>query len=254
MLRFRFPNPVRAAVLAVVLTASRPGAERVAAQERPLAGETAAWLGGGALLAGGLLLDEGLRWRVPPGGGAGWPSLTDQLNNLGNPRYLVPALAAGYVGGRLARAPAVSSSSAHVLAALLASGVANGAIKYSVGRQRPAGGDAHSFRPFNPSNRWQSFPSGHAVVAFSVAAALSEEADRGWVTALGYGTASLVGWSRVYADKHWASDVVGGALIGAASSRAALHLLHQRLPHGGDAAPPIVLIGPGGIGLSFRTW
>jgi membrane-associated phospholipid phosphatase len=217
-------------------------------------GTTAAWMGAGALLAGSLLFDQGVHAAAPDAGEREWKPFTDQLNHLGNPRYLVPALAVGYAGGKLARSPGVASSSAHVLAALLASGAVNGAVKYSVGRERPVGGDATAFRPFSTSNRWQSFPSGHAVVAFSVAAAVSGEAGRGWVSVLSYGTASLVGWSRVYTDKHWSSDVVGGAIIGAASSRAALHLLHRRSPHDSTSAPAAVLVTPAGLELRFPTW
>jgi membrane-associated phospholipid phosphatase len=250
----RTPSHLRAAVLALLLATDALAAGPTTAQEGPDAGKTAAWLGGGVLLAGSLLLDEGVRTDVPDGGGTAWTPLTDRLNHLGNPRYLVPALAAGYVGGKLARSPTLSAGAAHVFGALVVSGAANGAFKYGVGRQRPAGGDALSFRPFNPSNRWQSFPSGHAVVAFSVAAAVSEEAGRGWVTALTYGTASLVGWSRVYTDKHWTSDVVGGALIGAATSRAALHLLHRRFPHDGETAAPDLRLAPDGIEVRLPTW
>ncbi|MBW3627705.1 MAG: phosphatase PAP2 family protein [Gemmatimonadetes bacterium] len=239
--------------LAVLLAASPPGVRASAAQEHAPSVQTAVWVTGATLLGGSLLLDEALRALVPTGGGERWDAATDQLNHLGNPRYVVPVLALGYAGARLARAPDLSASSAHVLAALVASGVANGTIKYAVGRQRPVGGDALSFRPFNSSNRWQSFPSGHAVVAFSLAASISEEAGHGWVTALTYGTASLVGWSRIYADKHWTSDVVGGALIGAASSRAALGLIHRRRRHD-DAAPAAILLGPETIEVRFRTW
>jgi membrane-associated phospholipid phosphatase len=35
-----------------------------------------------------------------------------------------------------------------------------------------------------------------------------------WVAALGYTTATAVGISRMQQQKHWASDVVAGALIG----------------------------------------
>lgn len=244
---------LRSIGLAVLLAVSSPGGPGAAAQQPPPTDRTAVWVAGGALLGSSLLLDEALRSLVPPGGGHRWDPATDQLNHLGNPRYVVPVLAVGYAGGRLAGVPDLSGSSAHVLAALVASGVANGAVKYSVGRQRPVGGDALSFRPFNTSNRWQSFPSGHAVVAFSVAAAVSEEAGRRWVTALAYGTASLVGWSRIYADKHWTSDVAGGALIGAASSRAALGLIHRKRPHR-DGAPATILLGPETIEVRFRTW
>ena len=57
---------------------------------------------------------------------------------------------------------------------------------------------------------WHSFPSAHAVHVFGLAAAIDEEAGRAKVSALVYGAASVVAWSRVYHDAHWASDVVAG--------------------------------------------
>ena len=67
---------------------------------------------------------------------------------------------------------------------------------------------------------YQSFPSGHTVMAFAAAAAVTGETARWWPdatpyigTAL-YGGAALAGLSRMYNDKHWASDVLVGAAIG----------------------------------------
>ena len=48
------------------------------------------------------------------------------------------------------------------------------------------------------------------------------------MTAATYGTAALVGWSRVYEYRHWTSDVVGGALVGIATSRWTIRTLHAR--------------------------
>jgi membrane-associated phospholipid phosphatase len=118
----------------------------------------------------------------------------------------------------------------------------NGAFKYTVGRERPSEtADPHRFRPFADQNRWQSFPSGHTVVAFSLASAVSEEARTPWVTVLAYGGAAAVAWSRVYEDKHWASDVTAGALIGIVAGRGTVRLLHR----GGDGEAPAVAIAPG---------
>ena len=49
---------------------------------------------------------------------------------------------------------------------------------------------------------------------------MTSEAERGWpghfwlVAPVMFGGASLVGVSRMYHDKHWASDVVLGAAVG----------------------------------------
>jgi membrane-associated phospholipid phosphatase len=189
----------------------------------------AVWVGAGALLVGAALLDRTVESAIPDGGGMRWKWASSRLNYGGRPQYPVAILAATYAGARLARAPRLADAAEHVGIALLASGVANGALKVGVGRARPSfTDDPHRFRPMNLSDRWQSFPSGHATVAFSLAASVSEEAHRPWVTALTYGGAALVGWSRVYDDRHWTSDVVAGAMIGAATSRWTVRMLHAR--------------------------
>ncbi len=199
----------------------------------------------GAVLIGAALLDKPVDRAIPAGGGTRLDWATRGLNYGGRPAYALVLLGGAYAGGRLAGEPELSSSAAHIVGALLAAGAVNGTLKYVVGRERPsATDDPLHFRPFNASNRWQSFPSGHAVVAFSLATSISEEADRPWVTAVTYGGATLVGWSRIYDDKHWTSDVVGGALLGYGVSRATLHLLHRRRPHPDGAA---VLVLPNAL-------
>ena len=66
------------------------------------------------------------------------------------------------------------------------------------------------------------------MTAFAVATAVSIEADRSWVTALTYGTAGLVAWSRLHEERHWASDTVAGAVSGSAASALMVHWLRDR--------------------------
>lgn len=233
------PRLLRAALLLVLV--SLP-ARVLGAQESAALPRATWWAGAGILLGGSLALDAEIHDLVPAGTEGDWEPLADGLNYLGNPKYLVPAVAGGWVAGRLAPSTELSAASAHLLGALVAGGIANGALKTAVGRQRPVGGDPYSLRPFSLNNRWQSFPSGHAVVAFSLATALSREAGRPWVSSVAYGTASLVSWSRVYEGKHWTSDAVGGSLLGIVAARASLGLLHRLHPHGEGGAATVTLL------------
>jgi membrane-associated phospholipid phosphatase len=235
------PRSIRRLAVLLLSTGLAAHAGPVQAQEIVSGREAAA---GAAVLAGALLLDRAFDGAVRQGGGGELEPLSDALNYGGRPQYAAALLAGTWAVGELAGRGEVAEAALHVGAALAAGGVMNGALKYGVGRERPSEtGDPHHFRPFADRNRWQSFPSGHTVVAFTVASAVSEEARTPWVTALAYGGAAAVAWSRVYEDKHWTSDVTAGALIGIVAGRGTVRLLH----HGRDA--PAVAVAPSGIAV-----
>jgi len=97
------------------------------------------------------------------------------------------------------------------------SALVNGVIKSFFRRRRPHTADFIHRLPLRQP-KTSSFPSGHATSAFSAAALLSEE-DALWPVY--YAIAVLVASSRVYTKMHHASDVIVGALLGAAMGRAA---------------------------------
>jgi membrane-associated phospholipid phosphatase len=60
-----------------------------------------------------------------------------------------------------------------------------------------------------------SFPSGHAIAAFSVATVFAQRyPNPRWHVWLAYGLASLVGFSRLSLQSHFTSDVFAGAALG----------------------------------------
>ena len=67
-----------------------------------------------------------------------------------------------------------------------------------------------------------SFPSGHAVTAFTAAAVLSRGTK---LAPLYYGLATTITASRVYTRVHHASDAVAGATLGLALGRVARRLV-----------------------------
>ncbi|CAA7627765.1 putative phosphoesterase, PAP2 family [Candidatus Terasakiella magnetica] len=70
--------------------------------------------------------------------------------------------------------------------------------------------------------RGESFPSGHAVVAFAVAYVLGRRfvAARSWL----YLLAGLAGISRIYVGAHYPLDVIAGALLGVWGAKGMLAL------------------------------
>jgi membrane-associated phospholipid phosphatase len=84
------------------------------------------------------------------------------------------------------------------------------ALKYSLGRERPAQGQGLG-RFFE---RGDSFPSDHSALAWSIASVLAHEYP-GTLTQVGvYGLAAAVSASRVLGKQHFPSDVVVGGALG----------------------------------------
>jgi len=94
------------------------------------------------------------------------------------------------------------------------SAIVNLGIKSLFRRVRPVSTAPHP-RPFRQP-RTSSFPSGHATSAFCAAELLGEDDA---LRPLYYGLAVVVATSRIYVRIHHASDVAGGALLGAAMGR-----------------------------------
>jgi len=66
-------------------------------------------------------------------------------------------------------------------------------------------------------NNTQSFPSGHTSASFQGAAFIHKRYGLKYAI-LPYVGATFVGYSRIYADQHYAHDVIAGALIGSGFS------------------------------------
>ena len=161
-----------------------------------------------------------------------------------------------YAVGLASRDRRLTQLGAHGTEAIVVGAGISGVLKLALGRARP-----YTSADTNPRNfslgrglkgtDFQSFPSGHSTTAFAAAAAVSAEMTEWWphqrwiVNPVVYGGAALVGLSRIYEDKHWASDVVMGAAIGSFAGLKVVRFNHthegnriDRFLMGGLAARP----------------
>lgn len=129
-----------------------------------------------------------------------------------------------YAVGRLAGNERMADLGLHGTEALLLNEAITRFVKGLAGRGRPLI-DRENARDFDlgrgfGNRKYASFPSGHTSSAFAAAAAVTAEAGAWWpqwkplIGTVMFGGASLAGLSRMYNNKHWASDVVIGAALG----------------------------------------
>ena len=173
-----------------------------------------------------------------------------------------PAL---YVYGRYAHQPGVADLGLHGTEALIVGSGITGLLKGVMGRSRPfvtADTNPRDFKflgGFSGENR-NSFPSGHTTTAFAAAAAVTSEVQRMWprytpyVAPVMYGGATLVGLSRMYHNKHWASDVVLGAGIGTFSGLKVVRYSHAHPDNLIDRVLLKTSIVPDGRGGGMLAW
>jgi len=128
-----------------------------------------------------------------------------------------------YVGGRLANNNRLAGTSLTAAKSFIVSSVSAGIVKQLTHRHRPYQDDIpdHSLwdGPFSKIE-YNSFPSGHSTAAFSLATVFAMEYSHTvWVPVLAYTLAAGTAVSRLYDNKHWASDVVIGSALGFVTGR-----------------------------------
>ncbi|MEO5881297.1 MAG: phosphatase PAP2 family protein [Caldimonas sp.] len=96
--------------------------------------------------------------------------------------------------------------------------ITDGIVKRLAGRARPDANEGPW--DFDPMRRHQvSFVSGHAAEAFALATAISDDLHNTWASIAVYTFAAGTSWSRLNDDRHWSSDVFGGAMLGITTAK-----------------------------------
>lgn len=129
--------------------------------------------------------------------------------------YTLLAVMAGY--GLITNKERPTTTAILCVESLLLSGAITLIPKTFAGRVRPKHSHPLSASEWRGFMGGRSFWSGHTIAAFSVATVIADmNPDRPFVHVIAYSTATLAGISRMHDQKHWASDVFFGAVVGTA--------------------------------------
>lgn len=153
--------------------------------------------------------DTVLQW-VNTHCGVGWPGTLASLLSSRWVMAITIMLAAATIAGRRRRRLALATAIALGLADLLTTRI----LKPAWRRLRPCHAWTGLHIPDGCGGDW-GFPSGHAVLGFLLVTALAPSLRLGWIWL--WPLATLVALSRIALGVHYPSDVVVGALIGAAA-------------------------------------
>jgi membrane-associated phospholipid phosphatase len=182
-----------------------------------------------------------------------------------NEKTLFAAGVVTYGIAKLVRAPRTTTDNAwHTTESIFIASATATLARGILGRSRPfvsSDSDAYAYKPGRGFRElsYRAYPSIHAAAGLATAAALTAETARhsrgaAWIVGpISYSLAGLPGLARMYEDKHWASDVLMGAALGAVSGWATVRYHHRpgnRFDRVFLGAPPTPTATPAGdVGL-----
>jgi membrane-associated phospholipid phosphatase len=133
----------------------------------------------------------------------------------GDPLLHLGLAALTYGGAILADSSSWKETGEMMGEAVILADAASVVIKESSGRGRPdttrSKGD---FKPLGFNKDYDSLPSMHTSSSFALASVLAKTTESLVMKTTYYAAATFVGYSRIYKNKHWASDVILGAALG----------------------------------------
>ncbi len=157
-------------------------------------------------------------------------------NKMGSAVWPLAAAGLTYTIGRFGHHGELASFGSDLFRAHVINGVATLAYKVGVNRTRPNGA------PY-------SFPSGHTSVMFTTAGVIYAHFGPYWGGAAGL-TATYVGLSRLQMNRHYLSDVIGGAIMGGYLGYTIAHRRHNE--EKALSVSPMVGDGTVGAELSLK--
>ncbi|SDK82264.1 PAP2 superfamily protein [Salinimicrobium catena] len=183
------------------------------------------------------------------------PEILSDIGSFGSPETLFALDGAVYLSGLLLKNEKLRHTGLLLVTSATASGLLLTFTKVLVGRARPLKGEGnHEFRPFSfKDDHYRSFPSGHALFAFSTAYAVGKQFKNPFVKAGIYSLGMIGPASRLWEGEHWLTDVAVSVVLGVAVVEYVDHYLTQKRR---STLPPAKKIswslnlGPNSLGLT----
>jgi len=179
---------------------------------RPLHWEGNEWAQFGAVIGGTALvyLADDDTSRFIRNNREGVPELIRDYGEFyGSPSNNYMATSGVYAVGLITKNEKLRRTGVLLISSATSAGLLQQVLKSVVGRARPlAELGKDTFDPFNSSRNFHSFPSGHALLAFTNAYAIGKQFKNPWVKAGIYTLGAIPGISRVWDGQHWLSDMV----------------------------------------------
>jgi len=197
------------------------------------------------------VFDSDIRNKVQGAKSGALNSATDVGEVIGNPFVHLGIAGLFYGGGIIADSPKWREVGEMLGEAALLADASTFILKQAIGRSRPfVNGDKGSFRPFQFRDAYDSLPSMHTASSFAMASVLAATSESILTKTLYYSLATFVGFSRMYQDKHWATDALLGAAIGELCGRVVVHY------HASKGRPTLAPVVSGdGVSLALvGTW
>jgi membrane-associated phospholipid phosphatase len=244
-------HPLRAAFLllslpfAAPLSAQTPDSIAI----RPVHGpyHVRAWQVGAAIgtIAAASLADKKLRTWVLDNRTPGQRDIATAWERWGAEGAI--GVTVGTLGaGLLLHKSEVTRTGERLAATLAGVSVVAWGLKESIGRHRP--NEASDQYTFDPFDKFNSFPSGHTIVAFGVSTVLADAIHNKWADLGLYTLAAGTGVSRMVGNHHWLSDVVASGFLGVTTAK----VVDGKWTIFGIHSPEF-LTGPGGYGLRWTA-
>ena len=227
---------------------------------RPLHWQGKQWAQFGAVVSGtGLIyLADDNTSRFIRNNRKGIPKfLRDYGEIYGSPENNYIATSGVYFAGLITKNEKLRRTGVLLISSATSAGLLQQVLKSIVGRARPlANLGKDTFDPFNSSRNFHSFPSGHALLAFTNAYAIAKQFKNPWVKAGIYTVGTIPGISRVWDGQHWLSDMVFAFAISIATVESIDRYLDKKYDEKYNNQQKLVSwnlnFGPGQMGVTIN--